>query len=159
MPSKPVKFPWHCLTHWIPKLSGHFEIHWVRQYSVTLKSNLYIGPVNIFPNFLHCDMTPYLLLKRGPDQQLKYKDRYEVQFFDQYTSPSQSCRRFMQTWNIAFMHLVEIWRQGHSQTISNCLINTNLSPQNRNLLYGSGHETAAVLNCYLVLLSFDSKTR
>ena len=49
----------------------NFEIHWVRQHWVNvvlfgiknlwkssmtanLKSNLYVGPVNIFPNFLHC---------------------------------------------------------------------------------------------------------
>ena len=116
MPSRPVKFPWYCFTHWISKLSGPFEIHWMRQYLVTVKSNLYIGPVHIFPDFLHCDMTPYLLLKRGPDQQLKYKDSYEVQFFDQYTSPNQSCRRFMQTWNIYFMHLVEVWIKTRSFT-------------------------------------------
>ena len=53
------------------KTLQEFEIHWVRQYlvnlvllriknlqiseiTVKLKSNLYVGPVNIFPNFLHC---------------------------------------------------------------------------------------------------------
>ena len=61
----------YCITQWIPKLLGGFEIHWVRQYlvkksfisnkgllhilmTIKLKSNLYMGPSNIFPNFLPC---------------------------------------------------------------------------------------------------------
>ena len=32
MPARPLKFTWYCLTQWILKLLGSFEIHWVRQY-------------------------------------------------------------------------------------------------------------------------------
>ena len=31
MPARPMKFTRYCLTQWISKLSGCFEIHWVRQ--------------------------------------------------------------------------------------------------------------------------------
>ena len=57
-----------CLTQWISKLPRSFEIHWVRQnlvnevlygikglwaskMGIKLKSNLYMGPVDIYPNF------------------------------------------------------------------------------------------------------------
>ena len=72
MPTRPMKFTRYCLIQWISKLVGSFEIHWVRQclvnvvlfgtndllksdMTVKLKSNLYIGPENIFPNFWHCN--------------------------------------------------------------------------------------------------------
>ena len=36
LPAKPMKFTRNCLTHWISKLPGSFEIHWVRQYLVNV---------------------------------------------------------------------------------------------------------------------------
>ena len=73
LPTSPVKLTRHCLTRWISKLLGSFEIHWERQYipyrvllglkgmmiyemTVKLKSYLYVGPVTIFPNFWHRNM-------------------------------------------------------------------------------------------------------
>ena len=78
MPARPVKFTRYCLTQWISKLPGSFEIHWVRQnlismvlfgikdlwtsaMTVQLKSNLFIGPVNIFLNFWHCYKSDWLV--------------------------------------------------------------------------------------------------
>ena len=81
MPTTPEKFNRYCLTQWISKLPWSFEIHWVRQYfinigllwikdlqtsemTVELKPNLYIGFVNIFPNFWY--MYPFLPQERLP---------------------------------------------------------------------------------------------
>ena len=67
MPARPVKFIRYCLTQWISKFTGSFEIHSIRQFlvnvilfwikdlkisemTVKLKSDLYVRPVNIFPN-------------------------------------------------------------------------------------------------------------
>ena len=74
IPTRPAKLTRYCLTKWISKLPGSFEIHWERQYlvhvslfgikyllrfeiSLKFKSNLYVGPVNIFPNSLLCHAT------------------------------------------------------------------------------------------------------
>ena len=71
MSARPVKFAMYCLTQWIPKFLGSFEIHWIRQYLVfsfisnkgsvniqneptVKKSKLYVWPANIFSNFLYC---------------------------------------------------------------------------------------------------------
>ena len=65
---RPVKFTRSCLTQWVSKLPGSFNIHRVRQclvnevlvgikdlltfeMSVKLKSNFYVGPINIFLTF------------------------------------------------------------------------------------------------------------
>ena len=65
MPTRPMKFTRYCLTQWISKLPGSFGIPRVRRYlvnvvlfelnemstseiTVKLKSNMHIGPVQIF---------------------------------------------------------------------------------------------------------------
>ena len=82
MPARSMKFTRNCLTQWISKLLWSLEIHLVRQYLVNIiylekgtykhikyrkkiKSILYIGPVNIFPNTLLCIPIPipYLYFK------------------------------------------------------------------------------------------------
>ena len=68
MPARPVKFIRCCLTHLISKPLGSFEIKCVRQYlvkavlfgirtsemTVKLNNNLFVRPVNIFPDLWHC---------------------------------------------------------------------------------------------------------
>ena len=69
MLAKLMRFIRYCFTQRISKLQRNLEIRWVRQYllnvlpvlkvlqtyemTVQLKRNLFVGPVNIFPNFCH----------------------------------------------------------------------------------------------------------
>ena len=74
--TRPMKFTRYCLAQYISKLPGSFKIHRVvigtiveylvnvvlfgikgletSEMTVKLKSNLYVGRVNIGPNFWHC---------------------------------------------------------------------------------------------------------
>ena len=61
MPATPTQCTRYCLTQWISKLLESFEIHWGIHYIVNVvlfgieDLEIYARPVNIFPNFWHCN--------------------------------------------------------------------------------------------------------